>query len=138
MVGASMVSKLSPLRAKSQPLRAKLSWVLQAVSLEAAEQEGIGPVHSTIHSKRKGPPQADKQEKEKKFFAKNFFPGPVSWPVAVRGKGVLPGQGWSAGTSKPATPCTQRLSDPLVSRRGFGNQNPFLWGFSTEMQEKAF
>eukprot|EP00971_Amphidinium_carterae_P122111 2417984-Amphidinium_carterae.1 len=40
--------------------------------------------------------------------------------------------------SKPAMPCLQRLTDPLVSRRGFGTQKPCLRGFSTEVQKKTF
>eukprot|EP00971_Amphidinium_carterae_P238682 4738009-Amphidinium_carterae.1 len=85
------------------------------------------------------------------FFAKNFFPGPVSWPISVLRKFGFPSQGCSAGTSKHSIPWSRKPSRNIVAGtswrkqfgapgplRGFGIQKPLRRGLPTEMQKKAF
>eukprot|EP00971_Amphidinium_carterae_P332315 6466410-Amphidinium_carterae.1 len=86
----------------------------------------VGPV------KYKGPPQAQNNKKDQNFFAKVlFFPGPVSWPITVRSEE-------SAGTTWLAHTTIPKKTSSLPPGRRFGNQNPFLRNFTTQMPKQKF
>eukprot|EP00971_Amphidinium_carterae_P205179 4072099-Amphidinium_carterae.1 len=77
-----------------------------------------GPVKS------KGPPQAQDHKQKQKIFAKDFFPGPVTWPTVL---GVSAGTTWLVLVTVPT-----RLH-MLKPRRRLGSRKSILRGCTTEM-----